>query len=436
MKVDMMHTRSLRLLAATAVLASLGSTLAPAPVAGAPAKVTITIWHEYSKGNLAAFNHLIAEFEAANPTITVQQAASVNYTALFQKLQSAIFAGNPPTLAQAYEDQVEQFDTKNHAVVDLTPFVNGPHGLSAADIKDFYTSMWADGMLNGKRLMMPFSKSDIVLYYNPALLGKYGIKSPPATWNQFAADCAKVTKISNGRASQWCMTYQVDESTWYAWEHEWGNPVLNAKHQPAFATAQGAAPLAFFANLVKKKEMVVSTTANYQDQADFDAGKTAFDISSSAGLYYEVQGAKPGVVVKEAPLPAGPAGQHTELYGAPFAMFNKSTPAQQQAAWLFLKFITKPAQTAYWSMHTGYMPVRRSALKIPIMASYYKQYPDRLAAADQLDNAVLEPALNGWEKAISDIATQMAAALNGTTSATAAMRQAATEVSNDLANAQ
>jgi ABC-type glycerol-3-phosphate transport system substrate-binding protein len=432
----MMHTRSRRLLAAAAVLASISGTLLPARAAVSHAGVTITVWHEYSKGNLAAFNHLIAAFEAANPSITVQQAASVNYNALFQKLQSAIFAGNPPTLAQAYEDQVEQFDTKNHAVVDLTPVIKGPQGLSTADIQDFYTSMWADGMLDGKRLMMPFSKSDIVLYYNPALLAKYGITAPPATWSQFAADCAKVTQISNGRAGQWCMTYQVDESTWYAWEHEWGNPVLNAKHQPTFATAQGAAPLAFFANLVKKQEMVVSTTANYQDQADFDAGKTAFDISSSAGLVYEVEGAKPGVVVKVAPLPAGPSGQHTELYGAPFAMFNKATPAQQQAAWLFLKFITEPAQTAYWSIHTGYMPVRRSAVKLPVLAGYYKQYPDRLAAVNQLDNAVLEPPLNGWEKAISDIDTQMAAALTGTTSALAAMRQAAGEVSSDLANAQ
>ena len=74
---------------------------------------------------------------------------------------------------------MQQFNTKNNAIEDLTPYVTAANGLSAADIKDFYTSMWADGMLDGKRLMMPFSKSDIVLYYNPALLAKYGIMSPP-----------------------------------------------------------------------------------------------------------------------------------------------------------------------------------------------------------------------------------------------------------------
>ncbi len=426
----------LRILAALGVVGMLGAGGMPSHAVAASPQVTITVWHEYSKLNLQAFNDLIGRFEAANPTIKVAQVASVNYNALFQKLQSAVFAGNPPTIAQAYEDQVQQFNSKNHAIEDLAPYVAGANGLSAADIKDFYTSMWADGMLDGKRLMMPFSKSDIVLYYNPALLAKYGVTKPPATWNDFAADCAKVTTIANGRASQWCMTYQVDESDWYAWEHEWGSPVLDASGQAAFGNAKGAAPLAFFAGLAAKKQVVVSTTANYQDQTDFDSGKTAFDLSSSAGLAYELSGAGPGVQVKVAQMPAGPAAQDTELYGAPFTMFSKATAAQKQAAWLFLKFITEPAQTAYWAMHTGYMPVRRSALNTPGLKAYYKQYPDRLAAVDQLDAAVLEPALNGWEKAISDIDTQMSAALSGSKDPTAAMQQAASQVNGDLTNAK
>ena len=431
----MKRTTKLRVLAAFGLAGMLGAGGIPTHAASAP-QVTISVWHEYSKLNLQAFNYLIGQFEAANPTIKVEQVASVNYNALFQKLQSAVFAGNPPTIAQAYEDQVQQFYTKNHAIEDLAPYVAGANGLSSADIKDFYGSMWADGALDGKRLMMPFSKSDIVLYYNPALLAKYGIMSAPATWTDFAADCAKITTITNGRASQWCMTYQVDESDWYAWEHEWGVTVLNGASQAAFGNAKGAAPLAFFAGLANKKQLVISTTANYQDQTDFDSGKTAFDLSSSAGLSYEISGASPGVVVKEAPVPAGPTTQATELYGAPFTVFSKATAAQKQAAWLFLKFITEPAQTAYWSIHTGYMPVRRSAVSSPVLKAYFKQYPDRLAAVDQLDAAVLEPALNGWEKAISDIDTQMGAALTGSKDPTAAMQQAASQVNSDLTNAQ
>ncbi len=107
----------------------------------------------------------------------------------------------------------------------------------------------------------------------------------------------------------------------------------------------------------------MSPTANYQDQTDFDTGKSVFDVGTIAGLPYYISGAKQGVGVGVAPFPAGPKHQATELYGAPLIMFNKATAAEKQAGWLFMKFISQPEQTAYWSEQTGYMPVRQSAVK-------------------------------------------------------------------------
>ena len=96
-----------------------------------------------------------------------------------------------------------------------------------------------------------------------------------------------------------------------------GQQVLNAKNQAAFGNATGRRA----AGLLRRPGEEAAdrghlTTANYQDQTDFDSGKTAFDLSSSAGLSYEISGASPGVQVKVATLPAGPAVQATELYGA------------------------------------------------------------------------------------------------------------------------
>lgn len=426
----------LRLAVASVVmLAALGGTDIPARASRAQAaQVQITVWTAYTKGLLAAFNGLITAFEKQNPNVKVSTVSATDYNALFQKEQSAIFAGNPPTLGQAYEAWAQQFITKNNALQDLTPYIKGSNGLSAADIKDYFTGVWNDSMLNGKPYLMPFSKSDIVLYYNPALLAKYGIKTPPKTWDQFAADCKKVTVISNGRASQWGTTLQIDEADWYAWELEWGNQVLDSHNKAAFGNAKGAVPVSFFANLAKSKAMVVSTTQNYQDQADFDAGKTAFDISTSAGLSYEIAGAQKGVEVAMAPFPAGPVRPVTEMFGAPLVLFSKATDAQKQAAWAFMKFITEPAQTAQWSMATGYVPVRRSAAMLPVLAAYYKKYPDRTSAANQLDYAVVEPSLVGWPKAQNDISSQLLSALTGAKDPLAAMQQAASQVNSDLAN--
>ena len=325
------------------------------------ASVTVSVWTAYNGAQLKAFLHLVDEFQSKYPSITVKEESSANYGALQQKEQSAVFANNVPTLAQGYENVVAGF-VKSNAVQELTPYVNGKQGLSKKDIADFFSKDWADGLLGKQRVMMPFSKSDQVFYFDGPMLRRYGIKSPPTNYTQFAADCKKVT-TSGSHPAQWCMTLEEYTSNFYTWENEWGAKVVSG-NKAVFATKPGAAALGFWQSLVRKHEVVVSTCATcYQGQADFDAGKTPFYIGSSAGLPFVESGAKPGVAVGEHPLPAGPVRQATEVYGAPLFMF-KNAPADQKAAgWLFLKFITEPAQTAYWAINTGYMPVRRSALK-------------------------------------------------------------------------
>jgi len=404
----------------------------PARASAPRATVTVTVWHAYTHGLLDAFTALINKFEAKYPSIQIQQVSSANYTALNQKELSAITAGNTPTIGQAYENWVAQYMQSN-AVENLAPYINNKKtGLSKADIADFFAGDWNDGLLGKQRVMMPFSKSDIVLYFDGPMLRRAGIKSPPNTWNEFAADCAKLTKIQNGRATQWCATLQAPESEWYAWEYEWGNKVLDSKNHAAFGTKNGAAPISFFQNLVRKNEMVISQTANYQDEADFDAGKTAFDIGTSAGLTFEIAGAVPGVAVGEAMFPSGPKGRVTELYGAPLMMFKNAAPAEKQAAWTFMKWLTEPAQTAFWAENTGYMPVRRSALKL--MKAYYAAHPQQRASVQEQDVAKVEPALAGWSKASTDVNTILLQALTGGMSALDAMRKAASTVNTDLSS--
>lgn len=411
-------------------LAIAASTYIPAARASrSHSPVTVTIWTAYNRAQAAAFNTLISEFEAKYPSIKVDMVSSPNYGALLQKEQSAVFAGNPPTIAQAYEEWTQQF-VKSHAVQDLTPYIKGKDGLTKKDIADFFPKVWQDGLLGKTRYMMPFSKSDIVLYFDGPMLRKYGIKSPPKTWAELAKDAKKLTINDNGHLSQWGMTFQVDTSPWYAWEYEWGNTVLNKHGKAAFGNKNGARPVAFFANLVKNKSMVVAQSANFQDQADFDAGKTAFDIGSIAGLSFFLAGAKPGVGVGVAPFPAGPKARATEFYGAPFVMFNKAATDEKKAGWQFLKWITQAKQSMYWSEQSGYIPIRKSELKL--MRKYYLQHPQLRAAYQELGYALIEPSHLGWTKARTDIANALQAALTGSKSPMDAMREAADQVNNDL----
>ena len=120
----------------------------------------------------------------------------------------------------------------------------------------------------------------------------------------------------------------------------------------------------------------------------------------------------------------------TELYGAPLVIFKKAPSDQKAAAWTLMKWLTAPKQTAYWAENTGYMPVRKSALKL--MKSYYKQHPQQRANVAESDDAIIEPPLAGWTKASTDLNTVLLQALTGAMSPSVAMKQAATQVNSDL----
>ncbi|HVH32209.1 MAG TPA: extracellular solute-binding protein, partial [bacterium] len=76
-----------------------------------------------------------------------------------------------------------------------------------------------------------------------------------------------------------------------------------------------------------------------------------------------------------APIPAGPAGPVHNAGGGNFVLFAKTTPERQRAAWEFLKWMTSPANTAFYSMRSGYLPVRVSAVGNPQLKEYYRTYP-------------------------------------------------------------
>ncbi len=70
------------------------------------------------------------------------------------------------------------------------------------------------------------------------------------------------------------------------------------------------------------------------------------------------------------------------------------------------------------------------------MKSYYAKNPQFRASVDELEYAVNEPALVGWAKARTDIGTDIQAALTGSKSPMAAVKDAATQVNSDLSQQQ
>ncbi|MGH9107484.1 MAG: extracellular solute-binding protein, partial [Acidimicrobiales bacterium] len=151
--------------AVPAALAMVAATAAATvtPAAAAP-KVTISFMEAMSSGTqkttLAA---LTSEFEKGHRGITVQLVAEPNYGTLLQKEEAAVAAGSPPTMGQAYENWAATF-AGSRAIIPLTSYVDGPHGLSKSARKQIWASVWRDLYLPDHKIWMwPFNKSDYVV---------------------------------------------------------------------------------------------------------------------------------------------------------------------------------------------------------------------------------------------------------------------------------
>jgi sn-glycerol 3-phosphate transport system substrate-binding protein len=81
--------------------------------------------------------------------------------------------------------------------------------------------------------------------------------------------------------------------------------------------------------------------------------------------------------------------------GAANFIVNKSSPAEQAAAYQFAKYLAEPQVQSDWAAATGYVPVRTSAAKLAPLTTVWSQKPGYKVAYDQLVSGGENPATAG-----------------------------------------
>jgi len=84
-----------------------------------------------------------------------------------------------------------------------------------------------------------------------------------------------------------------------------------------------------------------------------------------------------------APLPTGPSKRATIVGGEYLAIFKQSEHPKE--AWTFVKWMTRPDIQAFWSMKSGYLPIRKAVNLDPSFKEYLAQNPNLKAYVDQLE---------------------------------------------------
>ncbi len=355
------------------------------------APVKVTFWEGMSGQLGGVLQHLVTKFNATHKGVHVDAIYEGSYadpsSTLQQKLLAAIASGKVPDMVQVEVHSLPTY-AANGAFENLTSYMAS----SSHDQKsDFVPGILYNTTYNNVVYGLPFNRSVQTFYYNPKMFQEAGISGPPKTW----ADVEKDAAIIHAKLSK--PGHEVfgfePAGGWWTFEQNVlsaGGTLMNSSMTKAtFDTPQAAAALQIMAKMEKQGTMTCHSSANGWDEtiADFGDGRTAMYCGSAADMG-QIRETK--LAFKAAPMPYVTQPVVTSG-GADMAIMSQAPAAAKKAAWEFMEWMTAPAQTEYWSMNTGYMPVLQSAITSSTMQTYYQQHPNAYVPVQELKYAEQAP---------------------------------------------
>ncbi|MEE2628004.1 MAG: extracellular solute-binding protein [Candidatus Latescibacterota bacterium] len=367
-----------------------------------PTGQQVTFWYQHTRERETALQELIAEYNENNEHgIVVKGEYAGAYSDIYNKMVVGIQGDALPSLVVAYQNQAMAY-YRDGGIVDVAPYMNSPKwGLSADEKSDFIQSFLEQDFIGGAQVGFPPNRSLEVFYYNVDWLRELGFDSPPRTWDEFAQMCRLA------RDNPFSRSEDKDRSLGFLIEAEasrlaslvftrGGDLVDPTSSRYTIETPAMRGALSMLRGLMEDGSIELMGE-EYGDQREFAAGQVLFILRSSSGLPFVTSAVEDGLdFTWTVTYPPNEVEEPIiNVYGASVSLC-KTTPQQQLAAWLFIKWFTEPAQQARWVRASNYFPVRRSTASE--LGDYFEENARYKAAFELLDFGKSEPTLSGYQQ--------------------------------------
>ncbi len=375
-----------------------------------------------------------ADFEKDNPGIKLKPIYSGSYQESITKALTAVKSGEPPVTSIL-------LSTDMYTLIDEDAIVPFDEMVKTDDdrawLKSFYPAFMENSQTGGKTWGIPFQRSTIVLYWNKEMFKDAGLdpNRPPANWKETVDYAQKLTKRdASGKVTQWGV--QIPSSGFPYWLFQAlaiqnGVNLMNAAGTVTYYDKpEVIEALQYWVDLARKYKVHPEGIVEWgTTPKDFFEKKMAMMWTTTGNLTNVKNNAKFDFGV--AMLPAGKQ-RGSPTGGGNFYIFKKSTPAQRDAAFKFIKWATTPARAAQWGIDTGYVAVRPEAFDTPAMKTYVAGFPPAAVARDQLPYAKAELSTHDNQRVTKALNDGLQAALTGSKPADQALKDAQREAERVL----
>lgn len=411
-----------------------------APVVENPlAGVMVQFWHVYSDAPGEGLQALVDEFNATNTYgITVEALNQGNYNDVADKFNAGIQSGDLPDVVMAYTNTLTDWHSVD-AILDLNTYINDPeYGLTAEQMEDLYPHLKVAGSTaDGAWVAYPMTQSANVLVYNFTWGEELGFENPPSTSAELkevvCAAAAENAAKGGDFAGTGGLVYYPNATNWLHFLYAFGGSEINETGDAYDFTSQAAVDATMFLMDLKNSGCLFQTES-YPNPEQAQR-KAIITMSSTAGAPYYAAAFEEAANLTDVWgwLPAfGPDGKQAVDAFQQMLGVVPSTPEEELASWLFVKWLTSPEIQARWIQISGYYGTQYSTEAL--LADYAEENPVwasgvALAAVGPSEPQTF-PAWSSVRNAVSDAAAEL---FNATDQAQVeAILQALTDTANDL----
>ena len=358
---------------------------------GAVAQTEIQWWHAMG-GNLGeVVNDLAAGFNKSQSEYKVNPVYKGSYTETLTAAIAAFRAKQAPHIVQVFEVGTANMMAAKGAVYPVYQLM--ADAKEPFDPKSYIGPVYGYySTTDGKLLSMPFNSSTPVLYWNKELLSKAGLdpNKPPKTWPELGEMAKKAVAAGAkcGFTPQW--------QTWTMIEN------YGAWHNLPYATKQNGfggtdielkfndAPRVKFIQMLadwSKDKTFVYGGREGKSTALFNAGDCAFHIASSAtasAIDKALGSDKFGMAMMPYSPDVAPKPQNSIIGGATLWVLQGRPAAEYKGVAKFLNYLASTPVQAKWHQETGYVPVTLAAAEVTAKDGFYKKFPGREIAVEEL----------------------------------------------------
>ena len=380
----------------------------------------IQFWHIWSGAAGEVVERIVEEFNAENEWgIQVQAEYQGSLDEMFSNVHNAIEISAAPDLVVGYLYQALDWDAE-WELVDLNVYVDDPvWGLMQEEQDDFFAAFWDHDQSGDRRTGVPAQRSGQVLYYNTSWGEELGFSEPPATPEEFREQACTAARANlddenpeNDGTGGWIIS--TNYSAVLGWMYAFGAevaPPFGADSEDSayeFEVQQVEDAFTFLRELYD--EGCAWLSDNQYPNDDFAARRGLFAADSVTGLPHQQAAFDQAGSADRwttIPFPSPDDDPTISVYGPSYEILS-SSPQEQLASWLFVKWLISPQNQVRLIEATNTHPLSSSAIEK--LAQAGAPSPQWLAATDLLPFARSEPPLRSWiivRWAVRDAATQL-----------------------------